>query len=101
MRIAILIPLAVSTIAVICTIFIHLVAGIATINLFRIEKRLGRAGAGFWFDVAIIARVISLAFAAHLIEIAVWALLFVICGEFTDFGTAYYHYCQLHVFRLR
>jgi hypothetical protein len=28
---------------------------------------------------------------AHLIEISLWAGLFVICGEFPAFGTAYYH----------
>ena len=28
---------------------------------------------------------------AHLIEIAIWAALFLVCGEFSDFGTAYYH----------
>ena len=32
-----------------------------------------------------------IAFAAHLIEIAVWAGLFVICGEFTAFGAAFDH----------
>ena len=26
-----------------------------------------------------------------MIEVAVWALLFMICGEFKDFGAAYYH----------
>jgi Ion channel len=29
--------------------------------------------------------------AAHLIEVALWAAVFIICGEFSDFGTAYYH----------
>jgi hypothetical protein len=29
--------------------------------------------------------------AAHLIEIAVWATVFMICGEFHEFGVAYYH----------
>jgi len=29
--------------------------------------------------------------AAHLGEIGLWAVLFVICGEFHQFGTAYYH----------
>ena len=29
--------------------------------------------------------------AAHLIEIAWWAILFIFCGEFREFGTAYYH----------
>jgi len=33
----------------------------------------------------------SIAFAAHLIEIALWASLFVICGEFTSIKLAFYH----------
>ena len=37
------------------------------------------------------ALVICFALAAHLAEIAVWAVLFMVCGEFSDFGTAYYH----------
>src|SRR5258708_497460 len=28
---------------------------------------------------------------AHLIEIALWAALFISCGEFQEFGIAYYH----------
>jgi hypothetical protein len=31
------------------------------------------------------------AFVAHLVEMALWAVLFVICGEFSDFATAFYH----------
>jgi hypothetical protein len=57
----------------------------------RHERRLGRAGTGFWIDVAIVGLAISFALVAHLIEIALWAVLFVICGEFPEFGTAYYH----------
>ncbi len=90
-RIAILIPLAVSAGAVLCTIFIHALAVGATINFVRHERRLGRAGAGFWIDLAIVVSTILFAFAAHLIEIALWAVLFVICGEFQEFGIAYYH----------
>jgi hypothetical protein len=63
----------------------------ATINFIRREKRLGRAGTGFWIDLAIVVSVMSFAFMAHLIEIALWAELFVICGEFQEFATAYYH----------
>jgi Ion channel len=29
--------------------------------------------------------------AAHLIDIAYWAILLVICGEFSGLGAAYYH----------
>jgi hypothetical protein len=34
---------------------------------------------------------IAFAFVAHLIEITLWAALFVICGEFKNFAGAYYH----------
>ena len=90
-RVAILIPLAVGAIAVLCTIFIHALAVVATVNFVRHERKLGRTGSGFWIDLAIVMLVISFAFVAHLIEIALWAVLFVICGEFQEFGIAYYH----------
>ena len=68
--------------AFICTIFLHALALSATVNLFRHERKLGRAGAGALIDLAIVALVISFAFVAHLIEIAFWAVLLVLCGEF-------------------
>ena len=88
---AILFPLLVGVGAVACTIFVHALALAATINFVRHQRRLGRAGAGAVIDLAIVALVISFAFVAHLIEIALWAQLFLICKEFQDFGTAYYH----------
>jgi hypothetical protein len=87
----ILVPLAVGLIAVLCTIFIHALALGATVSFFRHERKLGRMGTGFWINLAIAGQVISLAFLAHLIEIALWAELFVVCGEFHEFETAYYH----------
>jgi hypothetical protein len=89
--IAFLIPLAVGVAAVICTILIHALPLRATINIVRREKRLGRVGVRFWMDTVIVARIILYALVAHLIEIALWAVLFMICGEFSDFRTAYYH----------
>jgi len=90
-RIAMLLPLAVGAGAVICTIFIHGLVWNTTLNFLRRERRLGRTGVSFGTDLLIVARTISLALVAHLMEIAVWALLFVICGEFSGFGTAYYN----------
>ena len=87
----ILIPLAVGSIAVLCTIFIHALTLGATVNFFRHERKLGRMGTGFWINLAIAGQVMSFAFVAHLIEIALWAGLFVFCGEFHELGTAYYH----------
>ena len=88
---AILFPSVAAVGAVACTIFIHAFALAATVNLFRYERKLGRAGTGALIDFAIVALVISFAFVAHLIEIALWAELLIICGEFQEFGIAYYH----------
>src|ERR1700722_9010094 len=90
-RVAILVPLAVGAIAVLSTLLIHALAVGATIYFIRREKRLGRAGTGFWIDLAIVVSVLSFAFVAHLIEMALWAELFVVCGEFQEFGIPYYH----------
>lgn len=90
-RVAILIPLAVGAGAVACTIIVRALALVATVNLIRHERKLGRAGAGFWIDFSIIAVAIAVALVSHLMEIAVWAVLFLVCGEFSDFGIAYYH----------
>jgi len=90
-QIPILTPLAVGAIAVVCTIFIHALAAGAAVNFVRREKRLGRAGASFWMDVSIVALAIFVLLVAHLIDIALWAILFLACGEFHEFGIAYYH----------
>ena len=41
--------------------------------------------------MAIVGLATSFAFVAHLLEITVWAVVFILCGEFSEFGTAYYH----------
>jgi ion channel len=89
--IGLLIPLAVGAIAVFWTIIIHALVLNAAVMFVRRERKLARAGVSFWIDVVIVALVICIALAAHLAEIAVWAVLFMVCGEFRDFATAYYH----------
>jgi hypothetical protein len=88
---SILLPLVVGVGAVECTIFVHALALATTVNLFRYEKRRGHLGADALNDLAIIALVISVAFMAHLAEIGLWAVLLVLCEEFHELGTAYYH----------
>ena len=90
-RIAILVPMALGVSAILGTILIHGLALSATLAFVRRERRLGRTGASFWIDIGIVIPAISGALLAHLIGIALWAVLFVLCGEFPEFGTAYYH----------
>jgi len=90
-RIAVLVPLLIGTCVVLCTIIIHGLAVIATVSFVRRENNSGRTGRSFWIDLAIVAQAMFFALVAHLAEVALWAALFVICGEFPEFGTAYYH----------
>lgn len=90
-QIPILLPLVVGTGAMLCTILIHALPVGGTIWFVRRERKIGHTGRDFWTDTRIVVPVVLLAMAAHLIEIAVWAIVFLLCGEFADIGTAYYH----------
>ena len=89
-QVAILMPMATGAIAVLCTIFVHALALGAVVNFFLYERRRGRAGAGLRIDLTIVVSVIAFAFIAHLIEIALWATLLVVCGGVQQFATAFY-----------
>lgn len=73
------------------SIFIHALPIAATVNFTRYEQRRGRVGVSFRNDMTIVVLAISRMMAAHLVEIALWAVVFVACGEFHSFGIAYYH----------
>jgi hypothetical protein len=89
--ILLLVPLAVGCAAVVCTIFIHALPLSGTIRFIRREKKLGHLGVNFQKDMGVVMRTMLYAFLAHLIEMALWAALYVICGEFSDLPTAFYH----------
>jgi hypothetical protein len=86
-----LVPVAVGFAAVICTTFFHALPLSATVSFVRREKKLGHLGVNFRIDMGVVIRIILYAFVAHLIEVGLWAVLFEICGEFSDFSTAFYH----------
>ena len=73
------------------TVMIHGLAVQTNVQLLRRKLRLGRAGVRFWTDVAIVTGTTLVALIAHLIEIAIWALVFISCGEFSELGAAIYH----------
>ena len=90
-RIAILLPLGVAVILTFCTVIIQGLALMPFVYFVRYELRLGRAGVLFWRDVGIIAAATLISFAAHLVALATWALVFTLCGEFSQFAAALYH----------
>ena len=90
-RVAILLPLGIAVLITFCTVIIQAITMMPMIYFVRYELRLGRAGVWFWKDVAIVAGATLVALAAHLVAIATWAMVFILCGEFSQFAEAVYH----------
>jgi Ion channel len=87
---SILLPLGITAPAVLSTVIIHGLALVTIIRFVRREQRLGVAGVRFWKDVSIVSGAVLVAFAAHVLEIAVWAGVFLWCREFRSFPSAFY-----------
>jgi hypothetical protein len=90
-QVAVLLPMLAGAVVTLCTILIHSVVLGVSVRLFRHEMKLGLVGPRVWINLAIFVLAISFVFVAHLFEIALWAALFVICGEFKSPSLAYYH----------
>ncbi|MFT4613131.1 MAG: hypothetical protein ACI9NT_000267 [Bacteroidia bacterium] len=48
-------------------------------------------GDGPWATYRILCSVVMLLVIGNLLQVAVWAVVFIFLGEFSDFATAYYH----------
>ena len=90
-QIAVLNPLLIGVATTFCTIILHALLLGMIIWIVRRDLRLGRVGTRFWLDTIFITNVAMLLLAAHLAEIGLWALVLERCGEFSNFGAAYYH----------
>jgi hypothetical protein len=90
-RVAVWIPLLVASGTIACTIVIHGAAMVANLRFVLHERAQGHVGLGFWTDLRIVSTAVALALVAHMIEIAGWAMVLVLIGEFQEFGIAFYH----------
>lgn len=62
----------------------------AAIRYYRQKRRLLSAPS-FWTTTGVIVGVMMLLTAGNLAQVAVWALLFRLLGEFRQYGEAFYH----------
>ena len=90
-QVAVLLPMVAGSITALSTILIHSVTLGVSVRVYRRERNMGLVGSGVLIHLGIFMLAISLAFVAHLIEIGLWAVLFVMCGEFKSLELAYYH----------
>ena len=89
--VAIGLPLIVSLATILITIVIHALALLGIFHFVHRQHLLRRTGVRFWRDLAIVSGATMLAGVAHLVEVSIWASVFVFCGEFAEFGRAFYH----------
>src|ERR1700742_1076136 len=74
-----------------CVFIVTLVFFAMTTTLIvNVALHLVRTALGFWRSVAVMIVVSLITAAAHLIQIAFWALALLACGEMTTFSQAYY-----------
>jgi hypothetical protein len=81
------------TLAAVLLFISLLVYGAAMQLVLRVVVRLIRSGytdLGFWRSTAVMAIVTAIMAAAHLAQIAVWAVAFLLCGQISTLETAVY-----------
>jgi hypothetical protein len=54
-------------------------------------ERSGYAGRSFWSNVVVMVLLLLFNTGIHLVEMALWALTFLACGQFESFDKAFYH----------
>jgi hypothetical protein len=84
-------PLLVALGAVCCNIVIHALFIGVIVRELRRDLLSGRLGPRYSANLTFVAVATLMVFAAHLVEIAVWALAFLGCGQFSHFSAAFYH----------
>ena len=63
----------------------------ASVSLMEAIIRRGHAQGSFWNITFVLQLFVFLLLGAHMIQIGLWALLFVLCGQFRSFSAAFSH----------
>ena len=95
-EVAVALPLMVSLVMTLATIVIEAIALVGVLSFIRHHHRLGRTGVWFWQDVTIVSGAIVLGGAAHLVEIFIWAVVLVLCGQVGQLSAAFYTSAMLY-----
>ena len=85
-------PLLIGTAITLVSVTIQVFAVVVMLRyLFRAIARKDDANKTMGFEFRVISVAMLVLFIAHLFQVAIWALLFRMLGEFDSFATAYYH----------
>ena len=83
-------PLLISAGVLSCSLLSYAIIVAIIVGLVERVLRGGLGDPGFWKSVAVMMIVTLITAVAHLIQIALWALVYLLCGEMATFETAFY-----------
>ena len=87
-----LVPLLLGCLTIFISMGIQIAAVVFMLQyLMSIAARENRKFTGMGFNAYVISMVLLLLFTGHMVQMTIWAMLFVYLGEFNDFLTAFYH----------
>ena len=89
-----ILPLMVATVLLFSSLLAY---GTAMHLIVRVMVRVIRSGSrelGFWKSTAVMAIVTAITAAAHLAQIALWAVAFLLCGQVSTLEAAFYFSAQ-------
>ena len=87
-----LISLMIGCSTVLVTMIIQVIFVVMIIRyLLNVIARNEGKDSGLGFDIVVISIILSVLFTGHLIQMAIWAMLFMKLGQFESFLTAFYH----------
>ena len=85
-------PLLLGCVTVIVSMGIQIFAIVYILQyLFKIVSSAGKNAGAKRKTTYVISVIMAILFIGHMIQVAIWAVLFMFVGEFSDFPTAYYH----------
>jgi hypothetical protein len=85
-----LLALLVGTVALLCGLLSYALATALIVRVVMRLSLLGPADLGFWRNTAAMMVITLITAVAHLAQIALWAIVFLLCGEMASFESAFY-----------
>ena len=85
-----ILPLIVAAVLLFSSLLAYAMAMHLIVRVIVSLIRAGPSEPGFWSSTAVMAIVTAIMAAAHLAQISLWAVAFLVCGEVSTWETAFY-----------
>jgi len=86
-----LLTLLIGSLALVINMIIQVVAIVIVLAFLLRNLEHYQLKSHFRTEIRVLCILVLALFAGHLLQFAIWAMLFFYLGEFTDFQTAFYH----------